>query len=146
MKLDDIDKKDPFKVPDRYFDELPERIQSRIRRKGQSRWSWGISFPSVVRLALPVAAVILVAIYFGFPGKDTPAETLSYREMIDDVSTEDLIAYLENSEISAEEIIETVDVEALELELEEEEESWIIEDEMDDEMMNAIIEEYNLDV
>ena len=59
MKLDEIKKKNIYTVPDKYFDQLPTRIQSRVNEKlPVSKWSWNQSL--IYKVAAPVLAVVLL--------------------------------------------------------------------------------------
>ena len=57
MKLEDIKKKNIYTVPDKYFDQLPTRIQSRVNEQkpvSWLSWDWRLSY----KLAVPAIAVI----------------------------------------------------------------------------------------
>ena len=109
-KLEDIPKKQVFEVPDGYFDKLSSTIQSRVAEKETRRASI-LSFPAVVRYALP--AVILVAVgvlWFTSPATQNDAES-----MLASINTEDLVAYLNDSEISTEELVNAAEFDAEDL-------------------------------
>jgi hypothetical protein len=61
LNFNDLPRKLPYSVPDRYFDELPSRIQNRIQGKarldGEYSWFPGVSFP---RLRVALASLVLV--------------------------------------------------------------------------------------
>jgi hypothetical protein len=60
FNLDDLPRQLPYSAPEKYFDELPSRIQNRIKTKtaDDSGYEWisGISFP---RLRLALASLAL---------------------------------------------------------------------------------------
>jgi hypothetical protein len=113
--LENISKNHPFKVPDDYFDRLPGRIQSRIEQKV------GVKEPKpylryALQYALPVALIAIAAVFYLKPTAPQDANSL-----LASVETDDLVAYLEESEITTDELIESADfdsesVEAIESE------------------------------
>lgn len=109
-KLGDIPKKKFFIVPEAYFDKLPARIQARIEA---SKPVPTIHYKPVLRYALMYALPLLViAITVFFSTRSRPnAET-----MLASVGTAALIQYLQESEITTEEMLESVDLGADELE------------------------------
>lgn len=109
-KLEDIPKNHPFKVPEGYFDKLPGVIQARIAEKTEVKEAKPY-FRYALQYALPVVVLAMVAvIYF------IPKNTQDVNTMLASVSTEDMVAYLENSEITTEELLEqmTLDNESVE--------------------------------
>lgn len=122
MKLEDINKKNIHKVPEGYFDELPQMIQSKIAEQNvitSGTFQRSKAFRYGFQLALPVAILLMVVGYFAF-FNNTSAE-LSPEDMLAEVSTDELVDYLEESEITTEEIIEGIDLETVELDFEEKE-------------------------
>ena len=111
LTLDSIEKKEVFKVSEGYFDNLPTRIQNRvIEREYKSRPAY--IFSKSLKFALPVIALIIMSIYFGNRYNDSG---LDVQAMIDEVSTEQLVAYLSESELSTDEILALIDVEELDI-------------------------------
>lgn len=115
-KLDDIPKNHPFKVPEGYFDSLPEIIQTRVAKKSETKESKPY-FRYALQYALPAIVLAIVAVIYL-----TPRTPQTVDSMLASVSTEDLITYLEESEITADELLESMDlnaenVEAIESEL-----------------------------
>jgi hypothetical protein len=141
MKLEDINKKNIYSVPDKYFDQLPNRIQSRVNEEKPVSWlslNWSLSY----KLALPVAAVLLMVFYFGNFNNQSKVDAGA---LLAEVSTEDIIAYLDYTDITTDEIVEVIDINEIELELYKD--SPMIEefDEIGEEEMNFLYEEYGLD-
>ncbi|MCK5279786.1 MAG: hypothetical protein KAK04_14630 [Cyclobacteriaceae bacterium] len=141
MKLEDIKKKNIYSVPDKYFDQLPARIQSRVNEKkpvfGLSL-NWSLAF----KVAAPALALVLILFYFDISTTDN--STLSSDELLAQVSTDDLIAYLETTDITADEIIEELDLSNIELDFYEE--GPIMQDmDMNDEDIDALLDEYGID-
>jgi len=102
IRLDDIRKESIYKVPSRYFVELPGIIQARIQ-KGQGEtqrsslpiFNWKIAFATATLL-------LTVVFYALFRGN---SEAISPEEILAQVSIEDIIEYLDFSEITTEDIL-----------------------------------------
>jgi hypothetical protein len=105
-KLEDIPKNHPFKVPEAYFDKLPGIIQSRIGQKEPMPY-----FRYAFQYALPVAILVTIAVIFFLPNSEQTVDT-----MLASVSTEELVVYLEQSDITTEELLESMDLNAENLE------------------------------
>jgi hypothetical protein len=99
-KLEDIPKKEIFNVPDGYFDSLPSAIQARVAEKGLP--SPRSTFQVALKYA--IAAVVIVAgTVFWFNQSKAP---LDVETMLAGIQTEDLVAYLNESDISTEELLD----------------------------------------
>jgi hypothetical protein len=113
--LEDIPKKHPFNVPDGYFDRLPGIIQSRIAEKSaQPQPTPYLRY--ALQYAIPMVLIAIAAIFYFTPEPARDVDTI-----LASVSTEELVAYLEESDISTDELLETVEfdtesVEAIEAE------------------------------
>lgn len=138
MNLEDIKKKNIYSVPDKYFDQLPMRIQSRVNEKkpvlGLSlKWS----------LVYKVAALALIIIFFYFDINNNYKKQ-STDDLLAQVSTSDLIAYLETTDITTDEIIEGLDLSTIDLDFYEEDP--IMQDmELNDKEIDVLIDEYGID-
>jgi hypothetical protein len=115
-KLEDISKNHPFKVPEDYFDQLPGVIQSRVAEKSNVK-EVKPYFRYALQYALPVVVLVVVAIIYLIPTNPKSVDSL-----LASVTTEELVAYLEQSEITTEELLESMDlnienVEAIESEV-----------------------------
>jgi hypothetical protein len=99
-KLEDTPKKDIFEVPDGYFEKLPGVIQARVAAK-ESNPTFSFARFSL-RYALP-AFLLIAGIVFWFTqiAPATDAETL-----LADIETEALIAYLDETDLSTEELLD----------------------------------------
>ena len=97
-KLDDIPKKNIFEVPEGYFDRLPMKIQARLEKPEEtsSRSIWGYS----LRYALPIIVVGFALAYLLRPKSFEPEELLA------SIPDEHLIAFLDESDISENELLE----------------------------------------
>ena len=109
-KLEDIPKKHPFEAPEGYFDKLPGMIQARIEKESGVKESIPY-FRYALQYALPVVVLAIVAVIYLVPQKAQDVDSL-----LASVSTEELVAYLEESELTTDELLESVelDVESVE--------------------------------
>ncbi|HOX83864.1 MAG TPA: hypothetical protein PLJ60_09490 [Chryseolinea sp.] len=100
-KLEDIPKKEVFNVPNGYFDKLPGIIQSRVvAPETVNKPTWGFA----LRYALPVVVLLVAGIlWFNRSNKVLDAD-----QMLSAIETEDLIAYLDNSDMTTEELLSNV--------------------------------------
>ena len=105
-KLEDIPKKDYFQVPEGYFDRLPGVIQSRVAEKETSR-GWNPTMRLGLQYSLPALILFTAAvIYFRTP------EVLSAEELLASVDSESLVAYLGESDLNTDDLLEAVDLDA----------------------------------
>lgn len=115
-KLEDIPKNHPFSVPDGYFDKLPGVIQARVAESAVKKQARPF-FQYALRVAVPLAAMVVLAVlYF------TPSTGNNYNDILASVDTEQLTAYLEESDITIDELLEVTEldeesVEAIEAEV-----------------------------
>lgn len=138
MKLDDLHKKNIFQVPERYFSKLPERVQARVSAKRPDLspvFNWNLAFKIV-----PITAVLVVVLYFGVFRSTQSQDPI---EMIAMVSSEDIIAYLELTDITTDEIIEGIDLEMIDFDLED---SFLLDEiEVNDNDLDQLIETLELE-
>ncbi len=99
--LEELEKKNIFQVPEGYFDTLPTRIQSRVvKPRWESGWSFGWA-----GWATGLATAVMIVIGFWFFNGNQPGST---ETVLAKVSNQELINYLQDSEVTQSEIIETV--------------------------------------
>jgi len=104
-KLDDIPKKNLFTVPEGYFDKLPGVIQSRVaEREATPGYLPYLRFS--VRYALPIL-VLGVAAFFWVTGRTS--NTSNTEQMLSGIETVDLVAYLDESDVTTEELIDNLE-------------------------------------
>lgn len=112
--IDDIPKKEFFTTPPGYFEKLPAAIQSRIQKKAPEPRS----FPVVkYSLQYALALILIIAVVFFYQRSATDAETI-----LASVDTEELIAYLQDTGLTTDEVLEsfeftTEDLQAIEDEI-----------------------------
>lgn len=106
MKLDDLNKKNVFKVPEGYFDDLPMKIQSRIQKEDQKRGTvWDAYFLPSLKYTLPILILAIMASIFLLRNNSMD---MSPDSILAEVETSEIIAYLEYTDISTEELIEGI--------------------------------------
>lgn len=134
IKLNEIPKKEHFEVPERYFDGLPLKIQSRIpdRHKRETVFYW--------KPLLKWSPVMLVLIALGgwwFTEPNPTSGTPSFEAQLALVSDEEILVYLEQSELSTEDILEALT--GLSLTVEEADIDNLLDEEMNDEDLDKLI-------
>ncbi|HBH22649.1 MAG TPA: hypothetical protein DDY13_04420 [Cytophagales bacterium] len=141
MKLEDIQKKNIYKVPDDYFDKLPGIIQSKVQKEKLEYTSWWqVLRRPAFAYAIPAMVVILTAAYVFLI---RPDNTLQQEDILASVSTEDLIAYVEMSDMTTDEILEEIDIESVNVDDLFLEEIHLI---SDDDLTNEQVQEYLLEL
>jgi hypothetical protein len=97
-KLEEIAKENIFKVPDGYFEKLPGVIQARVAKPEPKVW-----FAPAFKFALPVVAIaIAVTVWF------TSGQGVSFEDQLNEIQTEQLMAYLEESDLSTDLLTEEI--------------------------------------
>ncbi len=110
FKLESIPKKDMFSVPDGYFDKLPTLIQTKAIESTNKKPFFATA--SVLRLAIPSLLILIVAGYFGYKFQHNPARLDAKIElMLADISTEEMVSYLDETDLSSEDLLELVSFE-----------------------------------
>lgn len=143
MKPEDINKENIFKVPDRYFDELPGRIQARIPGNTAATkplFTWKLATAIVV----PAMMIMFFLIYNGTP--ENVASQVDVESMISQVEVEDVISYLELTNISTDDIMEQVAFSDNNLGLDEEFPLQLEELDIDEEEFEAIVDQYDINI
>jgi hypothetical protein len=135
MKLEDLPKKEIFTVPDGYFEKLPGVIQARVAAPSKAARP---VLRYTLQYALPVVVLLAAGIFWFAPAttSSTQAETL-----LADVNTEDLIAFLNDTDISTDELLDHGTLDASDA---SEIEGEVYGISLDDESIDALTEEYDL--
>ena len=132
-KLEDIPKKDVFKVPEGYFENLPSVIQSRVTNQKKER-AFLPSFSYALRYALPVVLLGVVGYFWLIPnGQPVTAESI-----LATIETEDLVAYLSETDLTTEELLESIQFDANDV---DQLEDKIYDEELSDEDLEGILDE-----
>ena len=108
-KLEDIPKSNGFEAPEGYFDRLPGIIQARVTKEqlepaGMPFLRYGL------RIAVPILAIVAAAFFYRY---DTRAQ--SAEELIASIDSAALAAYLGETDLSADDLLETITLDANEL-------------------------------
>ena len=104
-KLEDIPKKTIFEVPEGYFDKLPGVIQSRISEKKPVR-EGASYFALSLRYALPAIVFIAASLFVYQNYYNSQASDVT--SILASVDSQDLVDYLDEDEVSMEDILEDV--------------------------------------
>lgn len=95
IRLDDLKKETPFVVPDGYFENLPQLIQSKIPnevvRRPLIRWTWQRSVGLIAAMSF-----LLVMVWVTFPERQGSLG----QEPLSKISDASIINYLEDQNIS----------------------------------------------
>jgi len=128
-KLENIEKKDIFKVPEGYFETLPTIIQSRVAQDVPTK-SYLWLFASL-KYALPaLLLVVSVTWYLNRTPEYTPDEMLAM------VSTEDIADYLNSMELANDEFLEMLDYSMINVDSLDLQESHL---DIDDDLLDEIL-------
>ncbi len=115
FKLESISKKNAFSVPDGYFDKLPTVIQTKAIDSTTPRLraiKSTFSTVGALRLAIPSLLILMVAGYFGYKYQNSPERLDSKIElMLADISTEEMVNYLDATDLSSDDLLELVSFE-----------------------------------
>ena len=114
-KLENIPKSNIFEVPNGYFDNLPLEIQARIEKNNPAKAQSPI-FRYALQYSLPVVLVVIAILIF------RPKSTPTVESILASVSTEQLVVYLEDSNLTTDELLNSYEfdnfsIEAIELEV-----------------------------
>jgi hypothetical protein len=114
MKLEDSPGKADFKVPDKYFDELPTRIQARLTNSKSPGWHFTPRF--ALRYALPLIGLFGIGLLWYNQSNQT---IIGQLENIDEAQ---LSFFIDDPDLTSEELVENVtwsadDLETLEHEV-----------------------------
>ncbi|MEM7549746.1 MAG: hypothetical protein AAF363_08730 [Bacteroidota bacterium] len=110
IQIESLKKSNIHRTPDGYFEDLPVRVMSKVEE--QKPKTWFLEIPTFVRW--PVAAIPAMAVLIFFIFNDN--NELTNEELLASIETEDLIAYLESSDLSTDELIDFSQMNNLEME------------------------------
>jgi hypothetical protein len=103
-KLEDIPKKRVFDVPDGYFDDLPGIIQARVAKPVGETAPARPVFAYALRYALPVFVLAAIGIFWLYQ----QPTTASPEDILASIETEDLVAYLQTTDFTTDELLDEV--------------------------------------
>lgn len=142
MKLEDVNKDNIFKVPEGYFEEFPDRLRKKIDDAGHSRRIPVIRIQPIIHMV--AAAVILMFVIYGIRQLGQQSNTAD--QLLSNISTEELINYLEETDISAEELLESLDVSLITLEDFSGGDDLFPSETIDDETIDDLLNEYEIEL
>jgi hypothetical protein len=106
-KLEDIPKKQVFEAPEGYFDSLPSIVQSRVA--GQVG-SGSLIWLPVLKYALPALVIAIGAIWYS-----NSVEIETPEQLLASIETIDIEDYLDESEMTTEDLLEHIDYDQLQV-------------------------------
>lgn len=137
-KLENIPKKNIYEVPEGYFDKLPGMIQARIEKENPRShflFTWG----TTLKYALPVVIIFVIGLIWFNQSDDKKGD---FNSILATIETEDLVAYIGESDITTDELLDAA--------LLDMQDAADIEDEVYgdvyDEDLDALIEEFDIDL
>lgn len=101
-KLEDIPKKEVFNVPEGYFEKLPGMIQARVETRKESEVRPVFSY--ALRYALPAVVLFVLGIFWF----NRQPHVATAESILASIQTEDLVAYLNDADLTTEELLEDV--------------------------------------
>jgi hypothetical protein len=142
MKLEDIHKDNIFKVPDNYFEDFSDRLHKRIAEKETVRTTPVIRMRTLINIA--AAAVILIFAIYGISHLSTRSSSVD--RILSDISSEELINYLVDSDMSTDELLESLDISIIASIDDPLTDELISSDPIDEEIIDDLIDEYEIEM
>jgi hypothetical protein len=140
-RLEDINKSQVFtEPPEGYFDKLPGILQARTANKPvkTARLYW----VGALKLIPAAAAIVLIVLYSGLLNQKESAP--GFEEMLSEVTSDDILQYLEELDLTSEEILDEVDLRVLSLEFEDMEDPLIDNLDIEDETLLQMYDDFDL--
>lgn len=142
MKLEDINKDNIFKVPDNYFENFPERLQKRIEETEQQKKTPVIRLRPIINIA--AAAVILMFVVYGITQINDNSTSID--QILSEISSEDLVNYLVESDMSTDEFLESLDMSVIASTEDPITDEFIPSDPLDEETIDELLDEYEIEM
>jgi len=136
-KLEDIPKNNIYDVPEGYFDKLPSIIQSRIAEKESVHKPF---FSYSLRYAIPVLMLAIVAVVWVWSNRK---DTMNAEQLLASVDTSSLVAYLEETDVTTDELLESFSLSAEEVTAIE---SDVYDMDVDQNELNELLDEYSFEL
>lgn len=140
-RLEDINKSQVFTdPPEGYFDKLPGILQARTANKTvkTARFYW----VGALKLIPAAAAIVLIVLYSGLLNQKESAP--GFEEMLSEVTSDDILQYLEELDLTSEEILDEVDLRVLSLGFEDLEDPLIDNLDIEDETLLQLYDDFDL--
>src|SRR5262245_47998646 len=134
-RLDEIPKKSLFEAPEGYFERLPGRIQDRLSKPQAegAEAAWG---RLALRYALPVVILASAALFVL-----TREPAGSPEEVIASLETEELVAYLQETDVNIEDLLESIPLDGAEVDVLEAD--ALGDFGLDDDAVDALVDEFD---
>ncbi|TXK49659.1 hypothetical protein FVR03_06085 [Pontibacter qinzhouensis] len=102
MNLNDLPKKNIYKVPDGYFDQLPMQIMARTA--GKEARTADTAYPLLRLLRLAMAPLVLLLLFAGvfYMNVQPPEQKANFALHASDLGNTDILAYLNASYVNLE--------------------------------------------
>ncbi len=126
-----------YKVPEGYFEGLTSKIQARVKEEEEVS-DERVWIPRLAWIAPALVLVIGFFLFYPFNGQKSAEEILS------EVSTEELINYLDMSDVSEEEILAYVDLEALGESFDDTSGELDLLDNLGEDELDGLLDDYNM--
>lgn len=136
---DKLSNKNIHKVPEGYFEDLPQIIQAKAVESAKVK-----SIPKFVfqlKYAIPVLLILIVATVMFFNNSEEEGSNVG--TLLSEVSTEELIQFLEESEITTDEILAEVDFTEMELEFEYEDTGILDDNDISEDELNGFLDDFS---
>ncbi len=135
-KLEEIPKKEVFNVPEGYFENLPGIIQARVAKQNKSEAVRPV-LTYALQYAFPVIAFFALGLFWFISKNEAPTA----ESILASIQTEDLVAYLDEADLTTEELLDDVTLsveDAIEIE------GAVFEFELDDENVEDFLDEIDI--
>lgn len=141
LKLDEIEKKNIHGVPEGYFEQLSQVIQTRAVESQQSTNKGAAGWKVALRYAIPAVFLIALSVYLFMQERNI--QSTSPEKLLADVSSAEIIDYLADSDISTEDILENIDFNEVDFEFDQETTDIVDEEALSAEEIDQLLYEYN---
>lgn len=141
FKLKDIEKRNIHTVPEGYFQQLSQNIQAEALKSGKTSKRYSPGFAVALRCALPV--VFLIAIILYFEHSNNTSENILPEALLAQVSSEEIINYLADSEMSTDDILNNINLTEAEFYLNQKETNLLNETQFSPGELESLIDEYS---
>jgi len=103
--LDELEKSKEFQIPEGYFDQLQKDVFSEIDKESAARpAAKTLHFRAFYRVAASIALLAASIFTFWYSSNQRVEAQSDYSEILSEVSDDEIIAYLEYSDVSYSEI------------------------------------------
>lgn len=132
-------KKNIHQVPEGYFENLPQIIQARAVESTKVKQR--ASFVYSLKYALPVVVLMIVAFvaFYNGPTEDT----LDPSGMLENASIEELVEFLNDSEVSTDDLLAEIDLTGIELEFDNESIDLLDDNNISEDELNGYLDDFD---